>query len=275
MSRPFRASFLLSAVAALSMGGSAQAVQPPQSLPAQPVAAPITLGQSVVPLYGPWKFQIGDSPLNPVTHQPLWAEPGYDDSAWETVDLKPAPGMVDPFTGDPRYVPGWTMKGHAGYWGWAWYRIRVSITASPGDETAIATYGWVDDAYQLFDNGVLLGSSGKFRGPGKPPIAYFTQPEMFVLPSLPQPPFLARSGPGSVDPGSARHRSACIPRLDGTRTAFASPFHGRIPLRPGAGRERSNRGEESCGMAGADPAIRILRFLDWACFFCWPSWLRA
>ncbi len=62
----------------------------------------------------------------------------------------------------------------------------------------------------------------------------------------------------------ARHRGACIPRLDGTRTAFASPFHGRIPLRPGAGRERSNRGEESCGMAGADPAIRILRFFGWA-----------
>jgi hypothetical protein len=181
------------------MGGSAQAVQPPQSLPAQPVAAPITLGQSVVPLYGPWKFQIGDSPLNPVTHQPLWAEPGYDDSAWETVDLKPAPGMVDPFTGDPRYVPGWTMKGHAGYWGWAWYRIRVSITASPGDETAIATYGWVDDAYQLFDNGLLLGSWGIFRGPDKPPIAYFTQPAMFVLP---QQPSLARSEPGSMEPGA-------------------------------------------------------------------------
>jgi hypothetical protein len=171
-------------------------MQPPQAAPAQIVAAPIMLGQSVVPLYGPWKFQIGDSPVDPVTHAPLWSEPDYDDSTWETVDLKPNQGMVDPFTGDPAYVSGWTMKGHPGYWGWAWYRLRVSIVAKPGDQKAIATFGWVDDAYQLFDNGVLLGSWGKFRGPGKPPIAYFTQPAMFVLP---QHPSAARSGPESVE----------------------------------------------------------------------------
>jgi hypothetical protein len=201
--RAFRASFFLPAIATLSMVALGQAVLPPQSVPAQIVAVPIALGQSVVPLYGPWKFQIGDSPQNPVTHAPLWSEPGYDDSKWESVDLKPGQGMVDPFTGDPRYVPGWTMKGHAGYWGWAWYRMRVSIAARPGDQTAIATFGGVDDAYQLFDNGVLLGSSGKFRGPGKPPTAYFTQPAMFVLPFvLPQHSSFARSGPGSIERGA-------------------------------------------------------------------------
>ena len=47
----------------------------------------ITLGQSVVPLYGPWKFSVGDSPLDPATGGPLWAQPGFDDSKWETVDL--------------------------------------------------------------------------------------------------------------------------------------------------------------------------------------------
>lgn len=203
MSRPFRASFLLAPITALSMVAPGQAGQPPQSVPAQIVVTPITLGQSVVPLYGPWKFQIGDSPQNPVTHAPLWSEPGYDDSKWESVDLKPGQGTVDPFTGDPRYVPGWTTKGHAGYWGWAWYRMRISIAAKPGDQLAIATFGWVDDAYQLFDNGVLLGSSGKFRGPGKPPIAYFTQPAMFVLPFvLPQHPSLGRLGPGGIERGA-------------------------------------------------------------------------
>ena len=40
----------------------------------------VTLGQSVVPLYGPWKFTVGDSPVDPSTHSPLWAEPGFDDS---------------------------------------------------------------------------------------------------------------------------------------------------------------------------------------------------
>ena len=201
MSRPFRAAFLLAAIAALSMAGPGQAVRPSHSVPTQIAAVPITLGQSVVPLYGPWKFQIGDSPVNPVTNAPLWSEPGYDDSKWETVDLKPIPGIVNPFTRDPDYIPGWTTKGHAGYWGWAWYRIRVSIAARPGDQTAIATFGWVDDAYQLFDNGVLLGSWGTFRGPGKPPIAYFTQPAMFVLPFvLPQHPSPDQSRSGSIEP---------------------------------------------------------------------------
>ena len=201
MSRLLRTPFLLAAITASSMVGSGQTVQPLQSAPAQIVAAPITLGQSVVPLYEPWKFQIGDSPVNPVTSAPLWSQPGYDDSKWETVDLKPTPGMVDPFTRDPDYVPGWTTKGHAGYWGWAWYRIRVSIEARPGDQIALATFGWVDDAYQLFDNGVLVGSWGTFRGPGKPPIAYFTQPAMFVLPQHRAP---ARSGPGggNVEPAA-------------------------------------------------------------------------
>jgi len=194
--RPFRASFLLVAITAFSRVGPGQTVQPLQAVTAQVGAAPITLGQSVVPLYGPWKFQIGDSPLNPETHAPLWAEPGYDDSTWESVDLTPKQGRVDPFTRNPRYVPGWTMKGHAGYWGWAWYRIRVSIVAKPGDQTALATFGWVDDAYQLFDNGVLVGSLGKFRGSGQTPIAYFTQPAMFVLP---QHASFARSGPESTE----------------------------------------------------------------------------
>jgi hypothetical protein len=199
LSRPFRAAFFLAAVAALSIAGPGQAVRPSQSVPTQIDAVPITLGQSVVPLYGPWKFQIGDSPINPVTSAPLWSEPDYDDSTWESVDLRPKQGTVDPFTGDPAYVPGWTTKGHAGYWGWAWYRIRVSIAARPGDQTAIATFGWADDAYQLFDNGVLLGSSGKFPEPGKPPTAYFTQPAMFMLP---QHPSNVRSGLGGAEPSA-------------------------------------------------------------------------
>jgi hypothetical protein len=176
-----------------------QAVLPPRSAPAQPVAAPITFGQSLIPLNGPWKFQIGDSPVNPLTHAPLWSEPSFDDSKWETVDLTPRQGTVDPFTRNPQYVQGWTMKGHAGYWGWAWYRIQVSIVAKPGEQLALGTFGWVDDAYQLFDNGVLLGSSGKFGGPGKAPIAYFTQPAMFVLPQYSSS---AQSGAGGIERGA-------------------------------------------------------------------------
>jgi hypothetical protein len=79
--------------------------------------AHIALGQSAAPLYGPWKFTVGDSPIDPKTGQPLWAEPGFDDSKWETVDLTPKDGAFDPVDGTSGYVPGWTAKGHAGYFG--------------------------------------------------------------------------------------------------------------------------------------------------------------
>jgi hypothetical protein len=79
-------------------------------------------------------------------------------------------------------VPGWTAKGHPGYWGYAWYRIRVRVAAQPGQKLALAGPPDVDDAYQVFLNGALLGSFGKFRGPGQQPTVYVTQPAMFALP---------------------------------------------------------------------------------------------
>src|ERR1700691_2384169 len=72
--------------------------------------AHITLGQSAVPLFGPWKFTVGDSPIDPKTGQPLWAEPDFGDSKWETVDLTPKEGDTDPVLGTSGYVPGWTAK---------------------------------------------------------------------------------------------------------------------------------------------------------------------
>src|SRR5450631_849590 len=129
---------------------------PPPSAPAQPDrTAHVTLGQSAVPLFGPWKFTVGDSPIDPKTGQPLWAEPEFDDSKWETVDLTPKDGAIDPVSGVSGYVPGWTVKGHPGYWGYAWYRIRVQVQAQQGQELALAGPADVDDVYQVFDNGEL------------------------------------------------------------------------------------------------------------------------
>ena len=59
-------------------------------------AVHISLGQSAVPLNGPWKFAVGDSPLDPLTHEPLWAQPDFDDSKWEAVDLTPKNGTFNP-----------------------------------------------------------------------------------------------------------------------------------------------------------------------------------
>jgi hypothetical protein len=142
-------------------------------------AAHIRLGQSAVPLYGPWKFAAGDSPVDPQSHEPLWAQPGFDDSKWETVDLTPKNGTYDPVGGYSGYVPGWTAKGQAGYWGYAWYRIRVILEAHPGTKLALAGPPDVDDVYQVFDNGELIGSFGDFSG--SEPVTYYAQPMMFPL----------------------------------------------------------------------------------------------
>jgi hypothetical protein len=59
---------LLALLACLVCAVFASAQNTPSSEPIH-----ITLGQSVVPLYGPWKFTVGDSPLDPVTGAALGA----------------------------------------------------------------------------------------------------------------------------------------------------------------------------------------------------------
>lgn len=132
----------------------------------------VTLGHSVVPLTGPWKFHIGDNPQ--------WADPNFDDSSWETMSLGSQEGSFDPNQGTQGFVPGWTGKGHPGYSGYAWYRIRIRLSGADG---ALALLGStdVDDSYQIFVNGQLIGSFGDFSGSA--PTVYITQPRMFELPA--------------------------------------------------------------------------------------------
>ncbi|HEU4981985.1 MAG TPA: hypothetical protein VFT88_04825, partial [Acidobacteriaceae bacterium] len=146
---------------------------PGPSAPAQSApAVAITLGQSLVPLNGPWKFHIGDNPQ--------WAGPNFDDSAWETVDLTTKEGSFDPEQGTRGFVPGWTAKGHPGYSGYAWYRLRVRIDGADGPLALRAPVN-VDDVYQVFANGRLIGSFGDFRG--SVPAVYTTRPLMFTIPA--------------------------------------------------------------------------------------------
>ncbi len=142
----------------------------------------IVIDDSTAPLYGPWKFHVGDSPIDPISHSPLWSEPGFDDSTWETVDLTPRDATLDPVYGVSGMVPGWTMRGHAGHWGYAWYRMLLRVDSPPGKDLAIEGPPGIDDGYQIFQDGILLGSFGDFSS--SRPIVYNTQPMKF---SLPQP----------------------------------------------------------------------------------------
>jgi hypothetical protein len=170
MTRRFGGLLLLMAVCSIAVLGNAQAT------------APLAFGKSMVPLYGPWRFQVGDSPTDPKTGKPQWAEPGFDDSQWETVSLAPEPGVTDPYNGDPRYVAGWTAKGHPDYMGYAWYRLSIPATAEDASRLALAFPIYVDDGYQVFANGELIGGFGTFEGTDKPPRVSSTAPAMALFP---------------------------------------------------------------------------------------------
>ncbi|HEY1579603.1 MAG TPA: PP2C family protein-serine/threonine phosphatase [Terracidiphilus sp.] len=173
--RAFLTLFIIAALISLAFAAPAPAL--PAS--SEPVAE-IHLGDSVAALNGPWKFRVGDSPLDPTTGKPLWSEAGFDDSAWESVDLTVPTGSFDPIAGTSGYLPGWTARGHKGYWGYAWYRIRVRVDSRPGVKLALAGPSDVDDIYQAFDDGMMIGSFGNFSG--SEPTIFTTRPEMFELP---------------------------------------------------------------------------------------------
>ena len=137
----------------------------------------VELGNSTVDLTGPWKFHTGDDMA--------WAQPGFDDRSWGTMDLTPPPGSIDPMIGSSGYVPGWTTRGYAGYAGYAWYRLTVNVQDNTGDSghepLAIKMPDNFDDAYQVYVNGRLVGEFGKFSSQNV--TAYAAQPRAFPLPA--------------------------------------------------------------------------------------------
>jgi len=135
--------------------------------------APITLGHSTAPLNGPWRFHVGDDPR--------WSSADFDDSTWETVDLTPAPDAHDGDVGLPGYVSGWSRRGHAGYTGYAWYRLKVDIDSDTNTLLRLAGPTLVDSTYELYVDGKLLGGSGIFAG--TTPTVFGVRPTIFPLPS--------------------------------------------------------------------------------------------
>jgi len=149
------------------------------SLPCRTVRAadatsvtPISLGNAAVALDGPWKFHVGDNAR--------WSAPDFDDSAWELVDLTPPAGAHDDDVGLTGYVTGWQTRGHRGYSGYAWYRLRIRTEATSGEGLALIGPPYVDSAYQVFVNGRLLGEFGKFSA-ATPTVYGIHRPKLFPL----------------------------------------------------------------------------------------------
>lgn len=96
------------------------------------------LGQGSVQIDGPWQFHTGDDPR--------WASPFFDDSTWESIST----------------ASTWGSQDHPAYTGFAWYRRRVEIQTIAGKKNTYALLmPQVDDAYEIYWNGVLIGSYGK------------------------------------------------------------------------------------------------------------------
>ena len=149
-----------------------------QPLP-EPLPTSISLGQSAIPLQGPWRFTPGDSPTTSTGL--LWAQPDFNDSAWKPIQLTPAQGAIDPAYGTSDYVPGLAANGYPHLIGYAWYRLRIHI-ADPAQPLAVKMSHHVDDAYQLYANGKYLGELGDFLPNGKV-LAFRSRSRVFSLPA--------------------------------------------------------------------------------------------
>jgi hypothetical protein len=135
----------------------------------RPDPAPLRAASTL--LDGSWRFHTGDDPH--------WAAADIDDSGWETMDVTAPPGQHDGDVGLPDYVSGWSAHGHPGYHGYAWYRRAVTIPATSASWDILGPT-LVDDGYELYWNGQLLGGSGRL---GPDPRLVGTRPLRFALPA--------------------------------------------------------------------------------------------
>jgi len=122
-------------------------------------------------LDGSWRFHVGDDLR--------WANADTDDSGWETIDMTALPGSRDGDVGLPDYVEGWAAHGHHGYHGYAWYRRAVTVPVGHASWVILGPT-LVEDGYELYWNGQLLGGSGRL---GRNPRFVGTRPLLFALPA--------------------------------------------------------------------------------------------
>jgi hypothetical protein len=146
------------AVFVLSLSNPAllvQALKPAAGPNPAPIFSVENIGNGAVPINGEWQFRLGDDPN--------WAAPAYDDTQWEHI------------TADKT----WGAQTHPSYTGFGWYRRHLGIPPSlPNPKLAILMPP-VEDAYELFWNGVQIGHQGN---PPPHAIWYLEQPQSFALP---------------------------------------------------------------------------------------------
>ena len=130
--------------------------------------------EPLVSLDGPWRFHPGDSPLQPGSQpndpqKPLWAAPGFDDSAWPLL----------------QGGKSWAFQGYPAMSGYAWYRFTVRIPAGEKPTSLLLTP--IVTAYEVYVDGNPAGGSGDMP----PTVAPNTQFSFHLFP-------LTRAGTSSA-----------------------------------------------------------------------------
>jgi hypothetical protein len=135
---------------------------PHLALAQQPVTAPAAashafsaadIGTGTRPIDGLWQFHLGDDPA--------WAQPGWDDRAWERL---------------PADQP-WGDAGHPGYYGYAWYRRQIAL--DPTDKKPLGLLlPPLDAVAEVYWNGVKIGGVGTMP----PHPAWFNLPQPVAIP---------------------------------------------------------------------------------------------
>ncbi len=99
--------------------------------------------EPVVSLDGLWRFHPGDSPAAPGSQAPLWATPGFDDSAWPLL----------------RGDRSWSTQGYRGLSGFGWYRFAIRVPA--GDKATSLLLAPILTSFEVYADGRLVGGSGQ------------------------------------------------------------------------------------------------------------------
>lgn len=162
-----------------------------QTKPSAPSAAPATPAIATVGhIDGPWRFAAGDDPR--------WSEPGFDDSAWSTVNLsEPLENQgIEPYTG------------------YAWYRVHLQpqdfAGLAAGGRPMLLVTGKSVGQLAVYVNGL---ESGHTEGMTDSPAMYLSPPftASFLGLSTAQPVVIAiRTW---VGPGVTVHRGL-LARVD-------------------------------------------------------------
>ena len=135
---------LLCAVAGASTLTPAQVPKAPSSASGSgtDVLALENLGKGLAPVDGSWQFHLGDDPS--------YSSPTLDDAegnnGWERLTTDKT----------------WGAQTHPAYVGYAWYRRHIHVQPAVGETPDMAMLlQRVDDAYEVYWNGRLIGSFGK------------------------------------------------------------------------------------------------------------------